>query len=67
MTEYKASTDSNYNKKVREVRDVTSMDEYAAGKVLINAQGDVKLAIERFFNNTTVVPSGEPTAQAGMP
>jgi hypothetical protein len=45
MTEYKASTDSNYSKKVKEVRDITSLDEYAAGKALIGASGEVNLAV----------------------
>ena len=47
---YRASADSKYKEKVRNMQDLTNLDEIKCGKAIIDAQGNVELAIERIFN-----------------
>ena len=55
MITYKISADPLYKKKIQEIRDITGLDEISASKALINAQGNVSVAVERHFNGTTDV------------
>lgn len=67
MSSYKASADPQYKTKCQEIMNITGLDQIAAGKALIDAQGSRDIAIERHFNGTAGVPAGPSSNMLGQP